>query len=359
MNNVYLDLLEKTMISEMAKEINKRLSEEDKEPINDTPEEVFKNLPMLYETVQETAFGEPTGNSYRYMPKRYKAMVMRLVAPDYYPEVKVSYNKAEDGTLIGVCAEAKLYLNHEDNKPVAFGKQYLSYSAAQGQKQFDDDSNLHAYAESTVRGIAQSKAFQDFGIGSWYSYQFEPEENPDAALAAMADNDGIKPTVAYGDDKEQADDNTTSAPDTVSETEPVTEEPEAPESSKQEAKSQPQEAETGKKPDAPTEAAPAKDSAKASSDKAASKNNGRKSKSAKEGSMTIEEARARKAPFGRAAEKDLTLGETEVQYPGNILWMYTQPNIADKDKEALVVIALNNPKLLDYFNEKGVTIEQD
>lgn len=359
MNNVYLDLLEKTMISEMAKEINKRLSEEDKEPINDTPEEVFKNLPMLYETVQETAFGEPTGNSYRYMPKRYKAMVMRLVAPDHYPEVKVSYNKTEDGTLIGVCAEARLYLNHEDNKPVAFGKQYLSYSAAQGQKQFDDDSDLHAYAESTVRGIALSKAFQDFGIGSWYSYQFEPEENPDATLAAMADSDGIKPTVAYGDEQEQVDDKAASASDTANATEPVTEEPKSTEPVKQEAKSQPKEAETGKKADIPADATPAKDSAKAPSDKAASKDKGKKTKSTKKGGMTIEEARAMKAPLGKAAEKNLTLGETEVQYPGNILWMYTQPNIADKDKEALVLIALNNPKLLDYFNEKGVTIEQE
>ncbi len=325
MNEKYLGLLQQTIIDSMAKDINEKLMETGKELINSTAEEVFKNLPELYEIATETAFGSPTGRTYRYMPKRQKALVMRLVAPDYYPQIKIT--KSDDG----VCAEAWIYLSHEDTKPVAYGKQYLSYVSAQNDGQFTTDSDLHAYIESTARGIALSKAYQEYGIGSWYSYKFDTDDNPDEILSAMTSNDGVNPVKAY-DDKELH----TGAEqyDTESFTKHVTPSP-AQETGKAELSFNIQ------------SAIPETLSKEAST--------GQKSEIKNTSSMTLEEARAMKAPIGKAASKGLTLGETEAQYPRNILWMYTQNDLSPETKTALSLIALNNSNIISLFKEKGIT----
>lgn len=348
--NQYLELLNKTIICQMANDINKKLHDENKEKIEATPESVFENLHMLYDTFEEKAFGEPTGNSYRYMPKRYKAMVMRLIAPEYYPEVKITYVCDDDKNPIGVCAEARLYLNNDASRPVAFGKQYLSYNSV--SEQIEDEREKRAYAESTVRGIALSKAYQEFGIGAWYTYTFEPEENPDAALAGMNSHDGISPTIpiiAYGDNNTQASDSIEDVDAKTSQNAAI--------------------AETV--PNIPEKAVPSADS-KANADKdtknktAAKKvgktsTGGKATKTSAENSSTennsaLEKARAMMAPIGKAADLNLTLGETEERYPLNILWMYMQTSISGEVKDSLKLIALNNIKILNAFKEKGVPL---
>lgn len=358
MNTEYMNLLNQTIITTLADDINKKLKEENKQQINPTPEEVFANLPMLYETVQEKAFGEVTGNSYRFMPKHYKAMVMRLVAPEYYPDVKISYSKQEDGTLTGVCAEAKLFLNQADGRPVATGKQYLSFNAI--EETFKDESDRRSYVESTVRGIALSKAYQEFGIGSWYTYRFEPEENPNAILAAMSDGDMVNPTVAYGDDGVQHE----AVGDTENggNSESTSDEQKQPvqEMQDQETASPAQDTDAksdGQAAKSPEENTPEENTPETESDKADSKNKGAKTaKGKKTSGSPLDAARSRKAPLGKAADMNLTLGETETIYPGNIFWLYMQPSISSEDKDALKLIALNNPTIKNMFEDRGIKI---
>lgn len=354
MNEKYLELLNQTLLTTMAKEINKRLAEENKNEIPATPEKVFENLPMLYDTVQEYAFGtDATGRSYRFMPKRFKAMVMRLIAPEYCPQIRITKND------VGVCAEAWLYLNNTDSKPVASGKQYVSYDAARKSAENDpkidstSDSDVFAYAEATAQGIALSKAYQEFGIGSWYTYQFEPEENPDAALAAMESNDGVQPTIAYGEDNDTAnesDGGETAANNSETVSEPATDEPEQPETTKEDTKTSSESEVT----DDTTPKKPESDSSDGAKQEVPTTNKGKTSKKA---DAALEAARARKAPFGKAADMNLTLGQTEERYPGNIFWMYNQPSISEEDKEAIKLIVKNNDALLELFNGRNVSVD--
>ena len=350
MNTDYLNLLQNTIIAELAKDMNKRLGDDNTKEIRPTADEVFANLPLLYETVEEKSFGtEATGRSYRHMPKRYKAMVMRLIAPEHYPEVKITYKVNADNQPIGVCAEARLYLNANDSKPVAYGKQYLSYSSV--NEPFPDDTDLHAYVESMVRGIALSKMYQEFGIGSWYSYRYEPEENPDATLVQMENSDKVAPIKAYDDSEIQEfgikpEETPAAAEDQTKPESPKTDEP-VPETDS-----------SAKDETIPVEQPDKKTSAKP--DKASTKGTGKASKKQKPG-ISLEEAKALPAPIGKAATMNLTLGETEKQYPGNILWMYSHVNdIAseerDKVKEALIVITLNNPLIQNMFKDKNVEL---
>lgn len=366
MNTEYLNMLQNTIITELAKDMNKRLGDENTKEIRPSADDVFANLPLLYDTVEEKSFGtEATGRSYRYMPKRYKAMVMRLIAPEYYPDVKITYKTDAENQAIGVCAEARIFLNANDQKPVAYGKQYLSYSSI--SEPFEDVSDLHAYAESTVRGIALSKAYQEFGIGSWYSYRFEPEENPDATLTQLENSDKVNPIKAYDDSEIQEfsikPEETPAATENQPNSEiPQTDEPVPETDPSVKGETTPadqQDYDTPVKEEtAPVDQQDKKTSAK--SGKTGTKGTGKNAKSKKPG-ISLEDAKALPAPIGKAATMNLTLGQTEEKYPGNIPWMYTHVDEVaseerDKIRDALIVITLNNPSIQNMFKDRNIEL---
>lgn len=328
MNNEFFTLLQGVMLENMAEEINKKRSENDK--IGASAAEVFQNLPCIYETATDMSFGEVSG-TYNFMPLQYKAMVMRLVAPEYCTSVKSYVN--DDGVL----AEAFLYLSPEDGKPVASGKQFVSYSTTRSR--FPDEAGesmgeLRYFTEELAKGSALSKAYEKFGIGSWFQRRFTADDNPDKVLSDLENQDKVIPEKAYGDIPGKQ--NTPENQDTP-EKDPV------PAQEKQET------------PVIPTEEKKAASKADPAEEAQISADKKQDVPAAVDTQMSLDEARAIPAPLGKAAEKGLTLGETEVQFPGNILWMYTR-DIPEKEKTALALIARSNPKINIMFANAGVVI---
>lgn len=329
----YMDLLQKTLVTELAKEINKRKKKE--EQISNSPEEVFANLPLIYDEKKEVEFGAETGKSYKFMPKQYKAMVMRLVAPEYCPSVRVTYND------FGVMAEAYLFLHQEDNKPVAQGKQFLPFSAA--PEDLASDAEKRSYLEATVRGMALSKAYQEFGIGSWYNYRFEPEDNPDEAMGKISEQEGLNPTMGYDSSSAESD-----ASASTEQPEGVTSPNKAEDSEKSLEMSATKEAQNEGEENGSTD------------DSATVPETEVKEESDKESSFQpvdyneLQAALERVAPCGKAKTLNLTLGATAKKYPQNLCWMYQQP-IPDEDKQAIQIIAKSNPEIMELFEQNGIT----
>ncbi len=319
-------LLQGVMLESMAKEINKKLPESDQ--IGSSAEEVFKNLTSISETVVDRSFGEDNG-SYDYMPLQYKSMVMRLVAPEYCPSVRTMLLNDE-----GVYAEAFLFLSPEDTKPVASGKMFVSFSSVRERFPKDETQNLRFFTEELAKGSALSKAYEKFGIGSWFKRKFTSDDNPDKVLSDLESQNKVQPVTAYDTESGK-----------------TTPETEAPVPAQE---STPAPAPEAEKPQAPVK--PAKEPAKA---KAAKADTPAVPSEAPEADndlqVTLEEAKTMKATVGKAASMGLTLGETAEKFPGNILWMYTQ-DVSAEEKAALSVIAKSNPKISDLFKQRGVAL---
>lgn len=332
----YMNLLQKTLVSELAKEINTKKEKDDQ--IGDTPEEVFANLPFIYDEKKEVEFGTETGKSYKFMPKQYKAMVMRLVAPEYCPSVRVTYND------FGVMAEAYLFLHQEDSKPVAQGKQFLPYSAA--PEDLASEAEKRSYLEATVRGMALSKAYQEFGIGSWYNYQFEPEENPDGAMGKISEQEGLNPTMGYDSSSAEADASvsTEHGDDNAS--------PEKTEDDARVLKTSAAE-ESGTQEKTESEANGTTDESTPVPE-AVENDEAEKEASSQPADVDLQAALDRIAPCGKAKTLSLTLGATAKKYPQNLCWMYQQP-IPDEDKQAIQIIAKSNPEIMELFEQNGIT----
>lgn len=291
----YLKLLQMSLLEELSAQINKRLSAEGKTPISASADDVFKNLIHLYDEKRELEFAQETGRSYKFMPKKYKAMVMRLVAPNYCISTKIQSSDA------GVTAEAYLFLTPESAKPVAQGKQFLPFDKAPDS--LETEAERKAYIEATAKGLAHSKAYQEFGIGSWYSYQYEPEDNPDIVVNLLKEQDDLNPVIGYGNCSQD-------------------------------------ETESGPQISQPSFSSPSSDTPK--SDPPAA--------------ISLEEARNYPAPLGKAKSKGLTLGETAESYPANIYWMYRQSELSEYDKAAIRTIAASSPKVYDIFQQHGEAI---
>lgn len=322
----YIGLLQQKLVSELAKEINKNATEK----INDTPEEVFSNLDLIYEERKEMEFGTETGKSYKYMPKQYKAMVMRLVAPDYCPSVRVSSND------YGITAEAYLFLHHDDTKPVAQGKQFLPYTAA--PEELETDVEKRAYIEATVRGMALSKAYQEFGIGSWYNYQFEPEENPDDAMSKVSSQNELNPTIGYDRENGAQEETATSTTNKVEkEEEPTVQLPAL-------QTEQTEENESVENSEAASET---------ESVSVTTENTESPAQADATDAGTLDWALNRVAPCGKAQNLGLTLGATAKKYPQNLCWMYKQ-QLTDEDKLAIETIAKSDPEIMEQFRQNGI-----
>lgn len=319
MNETYLSLLQKNILQELARKAKEHAPQNEEI----TADNVMENLIYIWDEIREKQYGQETGRVLKFMPKRYKEMVMRLI----YPTASFTYSMEKVDTMV-IC-KALLYLDRLDNKPVSIGQ------ASVNLNDFGTDDSGTAViqqAEALAKGLAESKALQKMGIGIWFSYDLE-EENSEALINEAQNRDTLNPTFITPNpapEPEKVFDEETPAPALVPEKDGLDKVTE----SKDKAVSDDNATRTDT---LPTEAE--------SSEVPAVKNT-------ENSSITLEEALALPADCGKAKSRGWTLGDTAEKAPGNLAWMYNQPGC--QNKEALLVIARENKTVASYFNNYGI-----
>lgn len=316
----YLELLQGALLRELGKAISVHNEKFNTESC--TPEDVFANIEYIYEEIAEMEFGSPTGRTMKFMPKRYKEMVMRLVSP----ECTFSYKKMEGETAVSI--DAYLFLNREDTKPIATGSSTVSFNALSNPDL--DDFSKKRMVEAIAKGQAESKALQKFGIGSWFKYELE-EESPEVLLEQAKQRADLSPTAVPVQNVQKVDMSSISEETTEPVTEPAVEEmkPEpvlTPVLTDEEPEQKTKKA-SKPKTEEPASAQPMIDE-------------------------NLEAARAVVCTVGKA--KGMTLGEIEAKFAANLVWQFSQPDC--NYKESLRVIIANNSELKSYAEERGVQI---
>lgn len=333
-NQKRLELLQNVMVDTLTSAINERHPEA---PIKRfSEEELFSRLPDLYDVKKEVEFGQETGREYKYMPKHYKEMVLRLIAPFAGFQYRIDCNEA------GYSVTALLYLDcrEKDQNPVSIGEAFVSFASVD-QNMTEDEKK--SFAKATAKGLAESKAMQKFGIGIWHTYQYEPEENPDEAEAQLqrnqdqtyADPVGTNSKEPVSSEKgqkaEEIDNPLTQDKDT--QTQENTPESEAVKPKR------------GRKPKAQTvEENSVTETVEEQEDVGSDQG------------IPLEKALALPADCGKAQSMRLTLGDTAAQYPGNMYWMYCNDDASELNKKAIEVIVRNDPSLAQFFKERGKEI---
>lgn len=365
-NQNRLELLQQAMLQDMTDKINQRKKEVGQETITCSDEAVFSNLKFIYDEQKEIEFGEETGKSYKYMPKQYKAMTMRLIAPDFCFSHKINHSDT------AVTVEVFMFLDKEDAKPIATGKATVSYSSIP----HDDKSEweIKMFCESTAKGLAESKAYQAYGIGSWYSYRYDAEENPDIAMKTMQQKSEFNPEKA---EPEAAPTNVTSESTNITEnaennaaSEVKNESEKKSDSNETAQQKQPdnqlqEEAESISYEQATIEDVQEQEEMNSVDQKPSEVHeepeaiSEQKDTKTTSDEMSLEEARAHMAMIGKAKNKGLTLGETCDQYPGNIAWMYANAanaKLSAEDIMALTIVAQSNSTVIEALKNYGISL---
>lgn len=311
----YLELLQGAVLRELASAIKKNQPEFAAETA--TAEDVFANLEYIYEEAKEVTFGKETGRVLRYMPKRYKEMVMRLISPTSSFLYDIASNDA------AVTVTAKLYYDRLDEKPVTIGTATVSMQSLEGQSMSDYEKKRSV--EAIAKGQAESKALQRFGIGSWFNYELE--ENPELMLEQAKQKADFAPV----------------APPKVAATQevPVVSEPVSVQTEEEDITNAPK---RRGRPPKDVQADVAQDTQEAVQKTA--------DVPVQTGAMSLSEARNIVCPIGRAAGR--TLGEIEQRWPANITWLYEQPDCPIKD--ALEIIIRSSSDLMARAAEKGIIL---
>lgn len=361
-NTKRMELLQQVMVNTLAAAINERHPDE---PIRRmSEEELFSRLPDLYDVSKQVEFGQETGREYKYMPKHYKEMVLRLIAPFAGFQYRIDCNEAG----YNVIAHLFLDCREKDQNPVSIGEAFVSF-ASLDQNMAEEDKK--SYAKATAKGLAESKAMQKFGIGIWHTYQYEPEENPDAAETEIQKNKDQTYIDPIGIQKQAADSGVTENKLPVKETvqskepeqqtlenvlNPLTQgqgqdSEETP--VKVEKEAEPEKSRRGRKPKPKAEPEP---EVSANVDNNANAEAERSIADVTDGGLTLEKAMALPADNGKAKDRGLTLGKTSEQFPGNLLWMYVSDGTSSLNKKAIEVIVKNNPELLELFSARNIEI---
>ena len=362
-NEKRLELLQQVMVNTLTAAINERHPDE---PIRRmSEEELFSRLPDLYDVSKQVEFGQETGREYKYMPKHYKEMALRLIAPFAGFQYRIDCNEA------GYNVTAHLFLDCREKaqNPVSIGEAFVSF-ASLDQNMAEEDKK--SYAKATAKGLAESKAMQKFGIGIWHTYQYEPEENPDAAENEIQKNKDQTYVDPIGIQKQAVDSGVTENNLPVKETEqskdteqqtldnvlnPLTQgQGQASEETpvKAEKEAEPEKSKRGRKPKPKAEPEP---EASADVDNNANAEAERSIADVTDDGLTLEQAMNLPADNGKAKDRGLTLGETTEQYPGNLLWMYVSDGTSSLNKKAIEVIVKNNPELLELFSARNIKFE--
>ena len=363
-NTKRMELLQQVMVNTLAAAINERHPDE---PIRRmSEEELFSRLPDLYDVSKQVEFGQETGREYKYMPKHYKEMVLRLIAPFAGFQYRIDCNEAG----YNVIAHLFLDCREKDQNPVSIGEAFVSF-ASLDQNMAEEDKK--SYAKATAKGLAESKAMQKFGIGIWHTYQYEPEENPDAAENEIQKNKDQTYVDPIGIQKQAVDSGVTENNLPVKETEqskdpeqqtldnvlnPLTQgqgQTSEEVSVKAEKEAEPEKSKRGRKPKPKADPEP-----EVSADEDNNTDTEVKHMTADivdDDGLTLEKAMSLPADNGKAKDRGLTLGETLEQYPGNMLWMYVSNGTSSLNKKAIEIIVKNNAELLNLFSARNIKFE--
>lgn len=336
-NQKRLELLQNVMVDTLTSAINERHPEA---PIKRfSEEELFSRLPDLYDVKKEVEFGQETGREYKYMPKHYKEMVLRLIAPFAGFQYRIDCNEA------GYSVTALLYLDcrEKDQNPVSIGEAFVSFASVD-QNMTEDEKKT--FAKATAKGLAESKAMQKFGIGIWHTYQYEPEENPDEAEAQLQRNQDQTYADPVGTNSKNSKEPVSSEKEQKAEEtdNPLTQDKDTQTQEKQ-SESEAVKPKRGRKPKAQTvEENSVTETVEEQEDVGS------------DHGLPLEKALALPADCGKAQAMGLTLGDTAAQYPGNIYWMYCNDDASESNKKAIEVIVRNDPSLAQFFKERGKEI---
>lgn len=362
-NTKRMELLQQVMVNTLATAINERHPDD---PIRrGSEEELFSRLPDLYDISKQVEFGQETGREYKYMPKHYKEMVLRLIAPFAGFQYRIDCNEAG----YNVIAHLFLDCREKDQNPVSIGEAFVSF-ASLDQNMAEEDKK--SYAKATAKGLAESKAMQKFGIGIWHTYQYEPEENPDVAEEEIQKNkdqtyvdpigiqkmatDSVAPENNLPVESEQSEEPEQQTLENV--LNPLTQgqgQTSEEVSVKAEKEAEPEKSKRGRKPKPKADPEP-----EVSADEDNNTDTEVKHMTADivdDDGLTLEKAMSLPADNGKAKDRGLTLGETTEQYPGNLLWMYVSDGTSSLNKKAIEVIVKNNPELLELFSARNIIFE--
>lgn len=299
MNQKMLECLQTAMLRELGEAIKQ--NNPDFDPANCTTESIFENIRYIYDEIKEKEYGQETGRVLKFMPKRYKEMVMRLISP----ECAFSYRNTVTDTAVSI--DAFLFLDREDNKPVATGTATVAFSLLESERELSE-FEIKRMAEAVAKGQAESKALQKFGIGSWFPYEME-EEKPEVMLETAKQKASLSPTLPCAVAKEPEK----TAPTPVAEN---------------------------------TEKPKAKAKAAAPDNKVADKKN--------VDPDALQKARTITCDVGKGS--GLTLGQLEEKYPGNIVWLFRNPACAAY-KDELRLIIENNDQIKDLALRQRVVFD--
>ena len=282
-------------------------------------EETMLHLDLIYEDVPVLEFGQPTGETFRFMPKAAKMMLLKVISPTSSLTSTCVWETSKTGQIL-LRATAQLYFDRNDQRPVAsYTKSYDAARLMDGTNPSNATFEQRSNAEGLARGIVETRCLTAFGFGIWLN---DPEEvEPEEKLAAM---DGNNDVATIPENIKEAED-------------PFTSEPlEAQAVSKKETAKEVHVKEV--QVEKPETKEPEIEIASMVLD------------------MTLDEAKEVKATVGLAKEKCFTIGQIadECKYT-NLRYIYAHSK-SDKEKSAIKTIALANPEIIKVFQEGGVEI---
>lgn len=279
-------------------------------------EETMLHLDLIYEDVPVLEFGQPTGETFRFMPKAAKMMLLKVVSPTSSLTSTCVWESTKTGQIL-LKATAQLYFDRNDQRPVAsYTKSYDAARLMDGTNPSNATIEQRSNAEGLARGIVETRCLTAFGFGIWLN---DPEDvEPEEKLVAMDGNNDVA-----------------TIPETVKEEEedPFTSEP------------------------LETQAASKKETAKEVKETQIEISENKEPEIASMVSdMTLDEAKEVKATVGLAKDKGFTIGQIadEGKYT-NLRYIYAHSK-SDKEKSAIKAIALANPEIIKVFQEGGVEI---
>lgn len=330
MNEIYLSLLQKNILKELARKAKEHAPEG-----LITEENVMENLAYIWDEIREKQYGQETGRVLKFMPKRYKEMVMRLISPT----AAFTYSMDKVDALI-VC-KALLYLDRLDNKPVSIGQASVNLNDFGTD---DSGTTIVQQAEALAKGLAESKALQKMGIGIWFSYDLE-EENSEVLINEAQNRDTLNPTFVNPEP--------TPKPEKASEEGALV--PVLETDSTDNKSSEAMDKDVSDDTAAGTDTLPPEvESSDVPAEKKSKGTQRKQEKEAPSTSITLEDALALPADCGKAKGKGWTLGETVEKAPMNLFWMYNQESCFHK--EAILVIARANETVGNIFKDYNIEI---
>ena len=344
---------EKVLLFQLAKKINEKVGAEVASA--EDPVTIYENLDKLCEvgSVEEIGFHGTKERKFNYMPKAYKTMLLRLIDPKASVVVNADWTTGivKDGKKLPdfLRVSGHLYVGQYDKPAASYGKQF-SAKRLLGKALDEADPDEVAIAESTARGIVETRLLTSYGIGAWISG--EVGDDPEIQLSDIDKANTAKINAATAEEKKEVAEanglmdlvGNEAGSQVIQETTSEVSEAEADIADmfgcSQEV-SAAEEIQAKHQPVTDAESKPEK----AAEEKA---KRGRPKKG-----MTLEQAREVIADTG--VFDGTTLGRIELEKPSGLRFVYKSTE-KEQVKEAIAVIVQNNAELNNLFLANGIKL---